>query len=196
LDWKGKFNNSIKFQFNRELCGTVNRYNNSIFERNDSTFLKLHTTHPWTIDSNEDVNATSEKTYFVGKNLDLFFLNGTKTFHFTGNDFYQKELESNVYLEKLKGEKINILRIEKFDSLIKTTYLLERIKLKKIESNKNQIINHSPFIFEKANKYGYYPLQIITKYKSLTTFNWNFAAFVLPNGQKGWLDRNGKEYFY
>lgn len=39
-----------------------------------------------------------------------------------------------------------------------------------------------------------YPLQNNFKYKSLSIFQYNFARFELPNGQKGWLSKEGKEY--
>ena len=41
----------------------------------------------------------------------------------------------------------------------------------------------------------YYPISSTPCYVKLEKFNLNFARFQLPNGQKGWLGLNGKEYF-
>lgn len=54
-------------------------------------------------------------------------------------------------------------------------------------------------IFYKVEKNGlstYYPLVKEIKYKELGDFDYNntFARFELPNGQKGWLSSDGKEY--
>lgn len=53
----------------------------------------------------------------------------------------------------------------------------------------------NPFYkLEKNNLFMLYPLQNNFKYKSLSIFQYNFARFELPNGQKGWLSKEGKEY--
>ncbi len=50
--------------------------------------------------------------------------------------------------------------------------------------------------FEKNGLKGYYPLQKEGRYKEITPFiNDAFARFTLPDGRKGWLQCNGKEYF-
>jgi hypothetical protein len=50
---------------------------------------------------------------------------------------------------------------------------------------------------EKIGLVTYYPIMKQIKYKTLSEFDyyWNFARFELPNGQKGWLTIDGKEYF-
>ncbi len=196
INGEGRFDDSIKFQFGMGLCGTVNKYNKTIIVRNDSTFIHFHTTHPYTIDLNEDVYATTDDTFFVTKNIDLYFLNGRKTYYSTGNDFYNPGLESNVYFEKINNGKINLLRLERVNKIISISPILSNIKLQNEIIDKNYNINYKAFIFNKANKYGYYPLQITTRYKTLKPFGGKFAAFILPNGQKGWLGVNGKEYYY
>ena len=48
-----------------------------------------------------------------------------------------------------------------------------------------------------SNKNGlstYYPIMKDIKYKKIEKFDNNFARFTLPNGQKGWLDKEGNEY--
>lgn len=46
----------------------------------------------------------------------------------------------------------------------------------------------------KNDLYQFYPLQKEFRYKKLDDFQGNFARFELPNGQKGWLSLDGKEY--
>lgn len=48
--------------------------------------------------------------------------------------------------------------------------------------------------FKENNLYGYYRIHNKGRYQKLDEFQGFFAKFELPNGQKGWLDRNGKEY--
>ena len=192
----GQIDDSIKFQFGRGVCGTINRYRNKILKNKDSIFINYHTTYPYTIAINEDVNATSNDTIFISKNIDLYFLNGNKYFNFTENNDFYNGLESNVFFEKIKNGKINLLRLERVEKTIKILPILKGIKLKQEIIDRNYNINYAYFIYRKGNKYGYYPLQLITKYKSLKSFDRQFAAFVLPNGRKGWLGIDGKEYFY
>lgn len=198
INGEGRFDDSVKVHFERGVCGTVNRYRRIIITRNDSTFINYHTTYPYsTIDLNEDVDSTTNVTIFIDKNIDLCFLNGTKYHNSDGNDFYQAGLESNIYIEKGKKGRVNLLRIKNIDSSFEKTIILRNIK---VPFNKTidgvPAINHQVFIFKVKNKFGYYPIQIKAKYKSLKYFDNNFAAFTLSNGQKGWLDINGKEYFY
>ena len=48
--------------------------------------------------------------------------------------------------------------------------------------------------FKENNLYGYYGIHKKARFKRLEVFQGFFARFELPDGQKGWLDRNGKEY--
>ena len=48
--------------------------------------------------------------------------------------------------------------------------------------------------FKENNLYGYYKIHSKARFKKLEAFQGFFARFELPNGKKGWLDRNGKEY--
>ncbi|MDI1317792.1 hypothetical protein [Flavobacterium sp.] len=59
--------------------------------------------------------------------------------------------------------------------------------------------NLTKFVFYRIQKNGlstYYPLVKKIKYKTLGDFDYHntFARFELPNGQKGWLSIDGKEY--
>jgi len=48
--------------------------------------------------------------------------------------------------------------------------------------------------FLENNLYGFYGIHLKGRYKKLDQFQRFFAPFELPDGRKGWLDRNGKEY--
>ncbi|WP_298521103.1 hypothetical protein [uncultured Kordia sp.] len=48
--------------------------------------------------------------------------------------------------------------------------------------------------FKENNLFGYYGIHSKGRFKKLEAFQGFFAKFELPNGRKGWLDRNGKEY--
>lgn len=52
-----------------------------------------------------------------------------------------------------------------------------------------------PIRFRENNLYGYYPQNKKAKYAKLEKFNFFYAEFELPNGQKGWLDIYGNEYY-
>ncbi len=62
-------------------------------------------------------------------------------------------------------------------------------KIFKIETKMNL------YIFKRNNLYMLFPINENFRYSFLGDFRSNFARFELPNGQKGWLDLNGKEYF-
>ncbi|WP_129537788.1 hypothetical protein [Flavobacterium sp. 140616W15] len=55
-------------------------------------------------------------------------------------------------------------------------------------------INQDIYIIEKNGFYTYFPIVREIKYKKIEKFQDNYARFELPNGQKGWLDLDGKEY--
>lgn len=50
------------------------------------------------------------------------------------------------------------------------------------------------FKLKKDNLLMFYPLQRQFRYKSLAAFDGSFARFELPNGKKGWLGGDGREY--
>lgn len=55
-------------------------------------------------------------------------------------------------------------------------------------------VDQDTYRIEKNGLSTYYPTMKEIKYKKLEQFNGNFARFTLPNGQKGWLDKEGNEY--
>jgi hypothetical protein len=197
INGEGRFDKSIKISFSRRVCGTVNRYKNSILIRNDSTFIQFHTTYPWykTDSKYEDKLAETNDTIFVDKGLSLYFLNNDRNFDYKESDFFAEGLGENLFLEK-NNHKTNILSIEKNDSTLLKKYLVKHID--SIYKNKDIIpyATFQPFIFKIGKLFGYFPFQLKPKYTTIKAFDKKFAAFVLPNGQKGWLDINGKEYLF
>jgi hypothetical protein len=59
---------------------------------------------------------------------------------------------------------------------------------------------NQPVKLFKDSLWGYFPFNQEVRYKVLDDFYTHgnpykyFTRFELPNGQKGWLDRNGNEY--
>lgn len=55
-------------------------------------------------------------------------------------------------------------------------------------------IDNDNYLIKKDDLYTYYPIIKEIKYKTIGKFHGNFARFELPNGKKGWLSKDGKEY--
>lgn len=55
-------------------------------------------------------------------------------------------------------------------------------------------IDQDTYRIEKNGLATYFPIIKEIKYRKLEKFDLNFARFMLPNGKKGWLDKNGVEY--
>lgn len=64
-------------------------------------------------------------------------------------------------------------------------------------SNITGVLNNRSYhlLLEKGGLKCYYPIHSKPRYKTLEPFTHHFARFTLPNGQKGWLDFDGNEYF-
>ncbi len=99
-----------------------------------------------------------------------------------------------VIYTKLKNGKFNLNSLE---------YLLTENPSKEIETYDKQLpkncdtiseLNQLTFLIEKEGLFTYYPIMKAIKYKKIEDFKGNYARFELPNGQKGWLTLDGKEY--
>lgn len=83
-------------------------------------------------------------------------------------------------------------------------FLYEHPEVLPEEYDKGTILNHLDFVeahssylkFVKNGLIGYYPYNKTAKYKEIEEYRGfeNFIRFTLPDGRKGWLDTNGKEY--
>lgn len=106
---------------------------------------------------------------------------------------YQVQTPILIYT-KLKNGKYNLNTI---DFLIDSKIDEQNLKFNTLlPKNLDSIvsINQDLYKISKNNLFTYYPLVKEIKYKKLEDFQGNFARFELPNGQKGWLSKEGKEY--
>jgi hypothetical protein len=98
-----------------------------------------------------------------------------------------------IYLyTKLKNGKFNLNTLD---------YLIAENPDKEVETFNNKLPKNCDaitplgvYLIEKEGLFTYYPIMKEIKYKKLEDFKGNYARFELPNGQKGWLDFQGKEY--
>lgn len=107
---------------------------------------------------------------------------------------YYKKTPLLVYT-KLKSGKYNLNTI---DFLIDPKISKHNIEINNLlPKNLDSIVplNQDLFKISKNNLFTYYPLVEEIKYKKLENFIENFARFELPNGKKGWLSKDGKEYY-
>lgn len=106
---------------------------------------------------------------------------------------YQKKRPFLIY-SKLNNGKYNL---NTFDYLLAENPS-EKVKKINDELPKNldsiEKIDQDIYLIKKNGFYTYFPIIREIKYKYITKFEENFAHFELPNGQKGWLDLDGKEY--
>lgn len=65
-----------------------------------------------------------------------------------------------------------------------------------LPKNLDKLSKNGIYKIEKNGLVTYYPIMKDIKYQTLGDFDfyYNFARFELPNGQKGWLSIEGKEY--
>jgi len=112
--------------------------------------------------------------YLLKKNIKtLYFLNNKQKKIITDNE--------TLIIIQLENGNHNLIDVRK--------------PTKNLLANMTEIKRVGRFIrFKKNNLYGYFGIHTKVRYKKLDEFQGFFARFELPNGQKGWLDRNGKEY--
>lgn len=106
---------------------------------------------------------------------------------------YSKKFPVLIFT-KLRNGKYNLNTI---DYLINSKINPQDIELNNmLPKNLDSIISIDEDLYKikKNNLFTYYPLIKNIKYKKLENFIENFARFELPNGKKGWLSKDGKEY--
>jgi len=98
------------------------------------------------------------------------------------------------FYTKLKNGKFNLDMLD---------YLIAENPSKEIENYNNQlpkncnnitVLDQQNYLIEKDGLFTYYPIIREIKYKKLGNFKGKYARFELPNGKKGWLATDGKEY--
>lgn len=106
---------------------------------------------------------------------------------------YEKSYPILLYC-KLKNGKYDLNTIEYLvlenppENIVETN--------KELPKNLDKVIpiDQDTYRIEKNGLSTYYPIMKEIKYIELGDFDGNFARFTLPNGQKGWLDKEGNEY--
>ena len=133
---------------------------------------------------------TSYKIYHTENVIDIEY---NREF-FTKINFRYGNKNPFLIYTKLKNGKYNLNTIE---------YLLSEspnIKIEQENANLPKDLDKitksysNSYLIEKDGLFTYYPLVKRIKYKSIGQFQELFARFELPNGQKGWLCIDGKEY--
>jgi hypothetical protein len=170
----------VKFKINREdknyyLTGEINSLisNNSFY--GSEKIKLLHTSDIDSLEytsSGDDYNSITlytESGYSKKFPMLIYSILKDKKYNLNTFDYF---LVENLNSEQ---KKVNDALPKNLDSLMK--------------------INNDVYFIMKNNLCTYYPIIREIKYKSIEKFQGNFARFELPNGQKGWLSKDGKEYF-
>ncbi|GHC59276.1 hypothetical protein [Ulvibacter litoralis] len=162
---------TVSYPEKRQLfyCGTVDHYSVEIMDKKDYYLIKK-TIDP--IDSRETI-LTEIIDSISKKNInDICFLNGKKSIEYDDNFYFPETL-----IIESKNKKFGIKTSNKTEFYEEIDYD-NPFKLK----------------IKKNGLWGYLNITKI-KYKTLNNFVFNLASFELENGQKGYIDTNGKEYF-
>ncbi|WP_298416868.1 hypothetical protein [uncultured Kordia sp.] len=177
-----------------------NRYNLQIIQHNKLKCIPLSndTTEVYTLSNHTPPympQLTLEMMLKIEERADTFAFihefsldtlsiskSGIKDIYFLENE--KKEIITNHYsyiIAALNNGKYSMLDIRN-----PTSYILNAVD--EIKRVGNYIC------YKKDNVYGYYGIHQNGRFKKLDAFQGFFARFELPNGQKGWLNKNGKEY--
>ena len=144
-------------------------------------------------DGSDIVKDTFNITSLIAGNS-LQHLNKSLVFNYTSNYNFFKELGPKIFFEITPSKKVNIIQLNSANGIFFKTILVDSIDRLCDMSIRNDFNTFQPFVFQKKNLFGCYPLVKIAKYSFISQFDENFARFKLPNGKKGWLDINGKEF--
>lgn len=173
IDEKGRKQKKTKIKLG--LCGTVPHYTCEIKSDNEK----------YIITKDETLNDYKNKEPFevidsIKKELidKIYFTNNLKVINYNENDFvfnFTKTFPYAVIIEKESKKAIlcnGILRY--FDEIFETKNWITKVRI--------------------DNKVGFYNLTQI-KYKEIENYVFGLARFIEPNGRKGYVDINGKEYY-
>jgi hypothetical protein len=165
-----------------------------------------------------DKNFYNYHSQIVQKDsISLINTNDINTFYFINNSSLNRIINRNLKTDEInllspKGLmycRYDVVYYKKNNGLLGFNFIEKFInpnfkneefdlfqELQSIEFQELQSIEFKePFYkLEKNNLFMFYPLQNNFKYKSLDQFQYYFARFELPNGKKGWLSLDGKEY--
>jgi len=114
---------------------------------------------------------------------------------------YQKLVSIvNQSEEKIKKLNYELWRVDdssEKDSLrLLIANIQSEVEIKEIFSGNLQSTGYyHPIKFERDGLFGYYPQNSLAEYKVLKPFDFFFAEFEKEDGQIGWIDIYGKEYY-
>ncbi|RZL35020.1 MAG: hypothetical protein EOP00_30540 [Pedobacter sp.] len=134
----------------------------------------------------KDTDNVEEFILYTNTNTDVY-----------GNTFVL-QIPSDYYVAcRMKNGKYNIYSIYNF--LPANTRYLKLIDTENLPNDLDAVTGikgfpKSMFKVERDGLVTYFPISKSVKYKSIETFEGNFARFELPNGKRGWLDIDGNEY--
>jgi hypothetical protein len=205
------FHNCIQMIQNNK-CETIDYNGDKVDVKHYSYFPILEMpdgsgkrTFEFEIKKEENVFFARIKDFFgrFEKQTELLNTNDIENIFFSNNQSYDyledfsSSLDCPVYYKMKNGS----YGISKLGNFIELEYndLDHYSNYQDLQSVKGFYIqfknrSHTIFKLQKNNLYFYFPFQKDFKYKTLGDFQGNFARFELPNGQKGWLDLEGKEY--
>ncbi|GAA3629152.1 hypothetical protein [Flavivirga jejuensis] len=173
------------------VCGTVSSVKRKIVR--DGNLVQM-------IEETDNFDGGPPKTLvynlpFKDKEYETYFLNGSKALSYDDNSglgaHYQLPGEAYNYFIVKKGDGATLFEyFFKKDSVHSLKKLLPDNMLYTIRS-KNY---YTPILFQRDEKYGYFPINKSGRYTSIDNFNGSLARFRLDSGKKGWLDIYGNEY--
>ena len=194
INSNGEIVKKLHFRFEQGLCGTVRKHTLQILNKKDSTFLR--STSRW-FAGDDEVETIHDTMYYLTYKSQLIFLNKKDIISFTGNDQFDERLGTGFFLEKKKGKKISLVSIEyNTNNPYKKEYITKNIDSVFQSDYIFPFKFFQPFRFKKANLFGYYPFVKDAKYKYISSFDKNYAAFLTKDNKKGWLTTTGEEFFY
>ncbi|MCP4441777.1 MAG: hypothetical protein GY810_22960 [Aureispira sp.] len=156
------------------LCGTVPHYELKIIERGDYFVIM----EDETFYDNENKIPAIDSILKEGI-TDIYFPNKTKVVHYTSNDFYDNH--TPIFFKTILIEKNGKTGIVKADKTVDFY---------------DEVVSQGNLLKVKNKKgWGYYTITKSTKYKNLEPFNYTLAQFELKNGETGYIDTKGNEYY-
>lgn len=145
-------------------------------------------------------------SFYEFQKVKLFNTKNVDSLEFQGNDDYFNSITLSTesgYSKKYPIVLYSILKDKKYNLNTFDYFLVENLNPiqkeinDKLPKNLDSLIKISADVYyiSKNNLYTYFPIVKEIKFKSIEKFQGNFARFELPNGKKGWLSKEGKEYY-
>lgn len=212
IDWTGK---EIKKGFSfpivllPEAPQHEYKYELTISKSKEKFILKTRNMDVFGLETNETESDTLSLTNAIGIKNFYFQNNNSKDTISSNREFYHFD-NYKTRITEMVDFSYTVVYFQRENGTFGMSYLgnffvnnedfknnIESTKFKNFEEYQNlQLIEFKyPFFkMKKNNLFKLFPLHDDFRYKKLEDFQGNFARFELPNGQKGWLSKDGKEY--